>query len=163
MHQKMYKAFAAGDMSAMQGQICSGLLGSLRGRIAQRAPNTYLEWSAKKQLSPPRLCSYKAVALPGTKDEGKNERNCQVQAVVRLHTLQALQHVKRVTKRVGNKIRTEEERVGREEEKESYEYMVLQRTIRRGKVNDWQIWGFTDETRLRDVEKENAAAKAPKK
>jgi len=159
MHREMYGAFAEGNLERVQSKVCSGLFGSLRGRVQQRAPNTYLRWSVKKQLASPRLCSFKAAVLPGPKGESAEERNAQIQAVVKLHTLQSLQHVKRVAKRVNNKIVTQEELVGAEEEKESVEYVVVQKTLRRGKMNNWQVWGFTNETSLNQLLKEDEKKK----
>lgn len=158
MHKEMYTAFAQGNLDSVKDKVCTGLFGSLRGRVLQRAPNTYLRWSVKRQLSAPKLCSFKAAVLPGPKGESSGERNAQIQAVVKLHTLQSLQHVKRTSKREnksGNagKLITTEENVGAEEEKESIEYVVIQRTLRKGKVNPWQVWGFTDETTLAQIEK----------
>jgi len=156
MHEEMYKAFAEGNLDRVKSQVCSGLFGSLRGRVAQRAPNTYLRWEVKRQLSTPKLCSFKAAVLPGPKGESSEERNAQIQAVVKLHTLQSLQHIKRVTKRVNQKLVTKEEPVGAEEEKESVEYVVMQKTLRKGKMRNWQIWGFTDETSLQQLLREDA-------
>ncbi|KAM0718183.1 hypothetical protein Q7P37_006515 [Cladosporium fusiforme] len=155
IHKEMYSAFAAGDLNPMTNKVCAGLLGSLRGRVAQRAPNTYLRWSIKKQLAAPKLVSFKAAVLPGPQGEAKEERNAQVQAVVRLHTLQTLQHVKKTTKRSGRELKVAEELEGPEEEKESVEYVVLQKTLRRGKMNPWRVWGFTNETDLKQVELED--------
>jgi protein MBA1 len=156
MHKEMYTAFAAGNLETVQSKICTGLYGSLRGRVGQRAPNTYLRWSVKKQLSAPKLCSFKAAVLPGPKGESSEERNAQIQAVVKLHTLQSLQHVKKTAKRVNQRMVTNEELVGAEEEKESVEYVVLQKTLRRGKMNNWQVWGFTNETSLQQLLREDA-------
>jgi protein MBA1 len=149
MHKEMYGAFALGNIEAVQAKVCTGLYGSLRGRVQQRAPNTYLRWSVKKQ----------AAVLPGPKGESKEERNAQIQAVVKLHTLQSLQHVKKVAKRVNKQMLTMEEPVGAEEVKESIEYIVVQRTLRRGKMNDWQVWGFTNETSLNEILREDAKKK----
>jgi protein MBA1 len=159
MHKEMYGAFALGNIETVQTKVCTGLYGSLRGRVQQRAPNTYLRWSVKKQLSAPKLCSFKAAVLPGPKGESKEERNAQIQAVVKLHTLQSLQHVKKVAKRVNKQMLTMEEPVGAEEVKESIEYIVVQRTLRRGKMNDWQVWGFTNETTLNQILREDAKKK----
>jgi protein MBA1 len=160
-HREMYHLFADGNVDSLERRVCSGLFGSLRRRVLQRAPNTYLRWEIKKELSAPTLCSFKAAVLPGGKGEQKDERNAQIQAVVKLHTLQSLQHVKRISKREGKDgkgaIVTREEDIGNEEEKESVEYVVMQRTIRKGKLGEWQIWGFTEETSLAQVEKELAA------
>lgn len=161
MHSEMYKAFAAGDLKTVQEKVCSGLFGSLRGRVNQRAPNTFLEWEVKRQLSSPKLCSYKAAVLPGPKGESSAERNAQIQAVVKLHTLQSLQHVKKTMKRESGKkaMVTKFENIGAEEEKESVEYVVLQKTVRKGKFGQWQIWGFTDETSLRQIEQDEEKQK----
>lgn len=159
LHKQMYTAFAQGNIESVQDKVCTGLFGSLRGRILQRAPNTFLRWSVKKQLSAPKLCSFKAAALPYEKSEDRTERNAQIQAVVKLHTLQSLQHAKKTSKREGKtnknagKIVTIEEDVGAEEEKESIEYVVIQRTLRKGKMGPWQVWGFADEMTLAQIEK----------
>ena len=127
--------------------------------LLQRAPNTFLRWSVKKQLSAPKLCSFKAAALPYEKSQDSTERNAQIQAVVKLHTLQSLQHAQKVSKREGKtnksagKVVTIEEDVGAEEEKESVEYVVVQRTLRKGKMGPWQIWGFADEMTLSQLKK----------
>jgi protein MBA1 len=142
MHKEMYGAFALGNIEAVQAKVCTGLY-----------------WSVKKQLSAPKLCSFKAAVLPGPKGESKEERNAQIQAVVKLHTLQSLQHVKKVAKRVNKQMLTMEEPVGAEEVKESIEYIVVQRTLRRGKMNDWQVWGFTNETTLNQILREDAKKK----
>lgn len=162
LHSEMYTAFAGGDLSPVAHKVCEGLLQSLKMRVSQRKPNSYLHWEVKKQLSRPKLCSFKAVALPGRKDEPKDERNTQVQAVVRLHTLQGLRHVQRVAKRVGKSLETHEE-MGPEESKESIEYIVLQQSLRKGRGSgQWQVWGFTNETSLAKVQKE-AGEKAENK
>ena len=167
----MYTAFAAGNVSALEGQVCPGLLGSLRARIAQRAPNTSLRWTVHKYLSRPRLVSYKAALMPGLKKSAseKTEKNGFVQAVVRIHSLQSLQHVKRVNVRLagGKQVETREVLIdaqGRElpeEEqqqqdngkvprnaKESVEYFVIQKALRRSKEGPWMVWGSAEETTL---------------
>lgn len=159
LHREMYTAFAAGNLDAVKDRVCTGLFGSLRGRLLQRAPNTFLRWSVKKQLSAPQLCSFKAAALPYEKSQDATERNAQIQAVVKLHTLQSLQHAKKVSKREGKTntkagvIVTVEEDVGAVEEKESVEYVVVQRTLRKGKMGPWQVWGFADEMTLSKIAK----------
>lgn len=159
LHREMYTAFAQGNLESVEKRVCSGLFGSLRTRVTQRAPNTFLRWSVKKQLSAPKLCSFKAAALPYEKSQDSTERNAQIQAVVKLHTLQSLQHAKKISKREGKtnksagRVVTIEEDVGAEEEKESVEYVVVQRTLRKGKMGPWQIWGFADEMTLSQLKK----------
>jgi len=160
LHKEMYTAFAEGNLDGMKSKVCTGLFGSLRGRIQQRAPNTFLRWSVKKQLSAPKLCSFKAAVLPYAKGDPSTERNAQVQAVVKLHTLQSLQHVKKVSKREGkgktSKIVTVEEDIGAEEAKESIEYVVLQRVLRKGKMGPWNVWGFAGETTPASIAEKSA-------
>ena len=162
LHAQMYTSFAAGDLTPIQSRICPGLLSSLRSRIAQRQPNTYLHWHLSSHLSRPKLVSYRAIFFPGAKDESKHERNAQIQAVVRLHTKQSLQTVRRIQKRVGGKLVTEESATEAPQEKESVENVVVQIACRRGVWGKWTLWGFADEVDVGKIERENQEAKMKK-
>ena len=177
MHRDMYSAFAAGSLAPVEGQVCAGLLSSLRARIAQRAPNTSIRWTLHRYLSRPKLVSYKAALIPGasrSRDEGKNGF---IQAVVRIHSLQSLRHVKRVSVRgAGGVLATKEVLVdasGRElpaeeqqqqegvvpaDAKESVEYWVLQKPLRQSKEGEWKIWGTAEEMTLEKLRTERKSA-----
>lgn len=162
LHSKLMTAFASGDLTpiARNNLACSGLLSSLRGRLNTRAPGTSQHWSITKHLSSPKLVSYKAAAFPGPPKEPKDEKNVQVQAVVRLHTLQRLQNLRQQHKRVGRELVSEMVAEGRATEKESVEYVVVQKATRRGKEGRWMVWGFAEETGLAKVEQLQGSEKA---
>ena len=175
MHREMYERFAAGDMSPMESRICEGMLGSLKRRIAQRPPNTRLLWTIHKYLSKPKRMSYKAAAMPRQKGASLADTSGLVQAVVRIHSLQSLQHVKKVHERGEDRKMVVKEVVvdaqGREtpleefEEqqaegkvpegaKETVEYFVVQKNLRTGKEGPWLVWGTTEETTLDKVKRQ---------
>lgn len=170
LHQNMYTNFASGNLAPVEGRICEGLLKSLKGRVSQRSPNTALRWTLHRYLSRPKLASYKAAIMPQQKGETRSEANGMVQAVVRIHSLQSLQHVKRVSARDATGKLTVREVVvdaqGRELEpvvegavpkdaKESVEYLVVQKSLRRSKESQWMVWGTTEETTLEKVRRED--------
>ncbi|KAI7094388.1 hypothetical protein KC352_g39477, partial [Hortaea werneckii] len=169
LHKSMYEHFAAGNLTPMENQICEGMLGSLRSRIAQRNPNTGLKWTLHKYLSRPKLASYRAAIFPEQKGEKNTERNGIIQAVVRIHSLQSLQHIKRMSTRDANqKLVVREVPVdsqGREMEllkegaipanaKDAVEYVVIQKMIRKGKEGRWMIWGTTEETTMSKIKQD---------
>jgi len=173
LHKKMYTHFASGNLAPMESQICEGLLGSLRSRVSQRNANTSLKWTLHKYLSRPRLASYRAAVYPSQKGETASERNGLVQAVVRIHSLQSLQHVKRTSSRdATGKLTVREvlaDAQGRELEpvaegalpkdaKESVEYFVIQKSLRRGKEGPWMVWGTAEETTLEKIRREDKKA-----
>jgi protein MBA1 len=118
--------------------------------------------------------------IPNAK--GKFEKNGDgiIQAVVRIHSLQSLRHVKRVwTKEKGRGETTKEVLVdaqGRElppekdseeaalkDAKELVEYFVVQKSVRKGKEGNWMLWGTAEETTLAAVEnRESSEGKAQK-
>ncbi|KAI7339142.1 hypothetical protein KC315_g1390 [Hortaea werneckii] len=169
LHKRMYEHFAAGNLTPMENQICDGMLGSLRSRIAQRNPNTGLKWTLHKYLSRPKIASYRTALFPEQKGEKNTERNGVIQAVVRIHSLQSLQHIKRMSTRDANqKLVVREVSVdsqGRESEplkegavpanaKDAVEYVVVQKMIRKGKEGRWMIWGTTEETTMSQIKQD---------
>lgn len=164
LHAQMYSAFAAGDLRPVQSNICSGLLASLRARISQRPQNTHLRWTLHKYLSKPRLVSYRAGIMPGPDGravEGKDQQNGFVQAIVRIHSLQSLQHVRTSTVREKGRLVTREtpvDSVGREiadadvkgekGAKETVEYFVVQKQLKRSQEGPWMVWGTAEETTI---------------
>lgn len=165
MHKKMYEQFASGDFLGRDPPMCEGLLASLRTRVGNRQVNTWLKWTLHKYLSKPRLVSYKVVVMPGEKGVSRREQSGLQQAVVRIHSLQSLQHMKRESVRGDDgKLVTRETPIegaanmGGKDGKETVEYIVVQKWLRRGKHGPWMIWGTTGETTLRDLDKMNPKA-----
>ena len=168
LHAQMYSAFAAGDLRPVESSICSGLLSSLRARISQRPPNTHLRWTLHKYLSAPRRVSYRVGILPGADGkpvEGKTQQNAFTQAIVRIHSLQSLQHVRTSTVREKNKLVTRETLVdsagreiaeadarGEKGAKETVEYFVVQKQMKRGREGPWMVWGTAEETRVETLD-----------
>lgn len=169
LHKRMYTLFAEGNLVGMESRICSGLLSSLKARLGQRVANTHLRWTLHKYLSKSRIMSYKSAVIPAAKGETSRERNGVVQVVVRIHSLQSLQHVKRVTARDQRGKSVVKEVVvdaqGREvpesegagavpkDAKESIEYFVVQKSLRKSKEGPWMVWGTAEEMTLDRLKK----------
>lgn len=165
IYEDMYKHFASGDMSPIEGKLSPGLMGSLRARISQRAANTSMKWSLEKYLSQPKLVWFHSAPfnLKGPRDE----QTGLIQAVVRIHSRQRLQKVQRIVgkDRVvrealvdthGKEIPEDEmERERRRSIKDTTEYVVLQRRVMKSRPSQWMMWGTTEETTLPKLEKMN--------
>lgn len=176
LHEGMYAAFARGNLGPVEESLASGLKQSLRTRIAQRAPGTFSVWTLHQHLSRPRLVSYRTGLMPsanGRLNKVKEAQNGIVQAVVRIHSLQSLQHFKTVWKRNPRTGKSAQEDVlvdagGREvqpskdgslpepDKKATVEYLVIQKNVRKSKESPWKVWGTTRETTLEDLEKQQA-------
>lgn len=103
------------------------------------------------------------------KNESNTERDGLVQAIVRIHSLQSLQHVRRV--RTGTQevlvdgqgrelagkgadgMETSDEGAMRHA-KELVEYIVIQKSLKMSKEGPWKIWGTTEESTLERLERE---------
>jgi protein MBA1 len=169
LHKDMFANFATGELSSVDKKLCSGLLTSLRGRIAQRPPNTSYIWKLHRYVTPPRLMSYQATVFPETMELPREERHGIVQAVVRIHSLQSLWPVRRVPVRDGKKTVMKDVIVSPQgdelpvelvmessfkmNQKETVEYLVIQRMYRRAQPGPWMVWGTTEETSLAKLEK----------
>ena len=170
LHRDMYTNFANGNLAPVEPRLCEGIFGSLKQRISQRSPNTALKWTLHKHLSKPRLASYKAALMPKQKDQSSSESNGVIQAVVRIHTLQSLQHLKRIHLRDSSGDLVEREVVvdvhGREvpsvedgavprDAKEAVEYFVIQKSLRKSKEGPWKIWGTAEEMTMERINRED--------
>ena len=175
MHRAMYEAFAAGRLKPVEGEICTGLLSSLRARIAQRPPNTHLKWTLHKYLSKPRVVSYRAGLMPGAGGKPSKDKTAQnglLQATVRIHSLQSLQHVRTTSVREKGRLVAKETLVdsagreiqqagdgedadasARKNAKETVEYFVIQKQLKRSKEGPWMVWGTAEETSVESVER----------
>jgi mitochondrial protein MBA1 len=161
-------------MQQIENKVCDGFLGTLKKRIGQRVKGRNYKWTLHKHLSRPRLVSYKAAMFPGAAGQAKTETSGLVQAVVRIHSLQSLRHVRTErTRDEKNKIQTREivtDMQGREivdepgdaapsDAKETVEYVVVQKTLRQGREGAWMVWGETEETTVENLKKEAKASK----
>ena len=152
LYEEMYTRFASGDINPMRPRLCEPIYASLSSRIKSRPPNTKLKWQVHSYIGQPRVVSYKLTFV--TMDTKAWERDGIQQAVVRFRSLQSLKRVKRVKTGLGRNAKieevVEEGSVGADDRggKEVVEYLVLQKIIRRGKGEEWKIWGTTEETTL---------------
>lgn len=170
LYEDMYRHFAMGDLSPIEKKLSPGLVGSLRARISQRAANTSLQWSLERYLSQPKLVWF-LVSVMDPKARS-DEHTGIIQAVVQIRSRQRLQRVQRVMGRdpetgsrsvrevlvdsEGNAVPEDEmERERGRSTKDTTEYVVLQRLIRKSRPGPWFIWGTTEETTLPKLQKMN--------
>ncbi|GIZ38114.1 hypothetical protein CKM354_000153700 [Cercospora kikuchii] len=176
LYEEMYAAFANGNMAAMQGKVAPGLLRSLNDRIAQRTPNTHLQWKLHKYIGSPECVSYK-FAMPEVKGPNTT-RTGLMQAVVKIKSQQSLLQVKRqrmrdpATKqqvvaempidRNGKEIQNFDREVEEKKNmKTMVEYFVIERLLIKGQLGSWRAWGTTQEADLAKLLKaENEKHKA---
>lgn len=181
LHKEMFANFATGDLQSVETKLCPGMLSSLEQRITQRPRNTSYLWHLHKYVTSPTLVSYKAFPIPETLKWPRGERHGIVQAVVRIHSLQSLQPLKRVMQTEGNK-RVVKEFVtdGKGVEwprermienrwlgngKETVEYVLLQQIYKRTEPGEWKVWGMAEESTLEKIElqKKKKTAEAKKR
>ena len=175
----MLANFATGELQSVENKVCEGMLNSLRRRIAQRPPNTSYIWKLHRYITPPALVSYKPYIFPETLNKKKEERHGVVQAIVRIHSLQSLRPLKRVSVREGKQTVVREfvtdaqgvdqplERMMESSQvvsgaKETVEYVVLQQMYKRATPGPWKIWGTTEESSLAGLEKKEKKKKKKK-
>lgn len=172
LHNKVYTQLAKGNLEPVQNFVVPGFLGSLRARIAQRQSGTSLRWVLHEHKTQPKLASFRVAMFPPGTGETNKQRKGAIQAVVRLHTLQSLQHVRLRPTRKGQApeevlvdaqgkelpLSEQTEAEARKNAKELVEYIVLQKLIRNSREGAWKVWGTTDETTLDKVKQLEAKA-----
>lgn len=171
LYEQMYAHFAAGTLQHLEGKLSPGLLGSLRNRMAQRAPNSALVWHLHRYYGKPEVMSFKFTVFP---DGSNKERMGIEQAVVKIKSKQSLQHIERVRTRdvkrgaLGPMIVKDvvvdeqgkavpEDRLEENRErsaKVTTEYVVVQRLMKKSKFGPWHIWGTTEESSVAKMKKQ---------
>ncbi|KAF2170337.1 hypothetical protein M409DRAFT_51392 [Zasmidium cellare ATCC 36951] len=158
LYEDMYRHFATGDLAPIEHRLSPGFMGSLRARISQRAPNTSLLWSLEKYLGQPQLIWY-SVAMMDPKRPREDQTGI-LQAVVKIRSRQRLQKLRRIMGKdrqvrevladaEGKEIHEDElERERRRSTKDTTEYVVLQRIVKKSRPGPWLIWGTTEEMTL---------------
>lgn len=170
LHKSMYEHLASGNLNQIEHLLASGLQSSLRQRIGQRPAGTRMKWVLHKYLSPSKLVFWQANLAPAKKKGETNyERDGLVQAIVRIHSLQSLQHVRKVqtgTKEVlvdsqgreltgkgADGMETSDEGAMRHA-KELVEYIVIQKSLKKSREGPWKVWGTTEESTLERLDRE---------
>lgn len=180
LYKDMYTALAGGEveLGKIEGRINPLLKFSLRARIAQRAPNTFMQWKLHRYMAP-RECVYFKFGLfdmegPSTKRTGI------MQAVVRIKSQQSLltfqrRRIKDPANPRGPMVEAEvpvdrdgevivdfdQEAEERQSLKTVEEYFVIERTLINGVLGQWRAWGTIQETtleKIRKMEKEKEKA-----
>lgn len=170
LHQKMYVALAEGNLASVERFLLGGMMGSLRGRIAERPAGTQLKWTLHKYLSKSKLVSWRPILFPAKQGEKSTERRGIVQAVVRIHTSQSLQHVRRrprgngefmeiLVDSQGRELASQDPKMAERHAKQVVEYLVLQKVIRNSKEGPWKLQGFAEESTLEKLERVERAQK----
>ncbi|KAB8290527.1 hypothetical protein EYC80_010952 [Monilinia laxa] len=135
LYREMYQNFAAGDAGRLRRICADGLFESFSQRIASRPRGQKVTWNLEKMNRRPKIVSTKAVMIPG------GEGNVIRQAVVRISSRQSM----RMTDRKGKALPGSSE-------KDIVEYVVIQKIYRNWQDKEWQVWGTTKATSLKDIE-----------
>ncbi|TGO22675.1 hypothetical protein BPAE_0159g00220 [Botrytis paeoniae] len=135
LYREMYQNFAAGDIGRLRRMCADGLFESFAQRIASRPRGQKITWNLMKMNRRPKIMSTKAVMIPG------GDGNVIRQAVVRISSRQEM---------------TLKDNRGKElpgsSEKDIVEYVVVQKIYRNWQDPEWQVWGTTRGTTLKDLD-----------
>ncbi|KAI9641077.1 hypothetical protein NHQ30_010505 [Ciborinia camelliae] len=135
LYREMYQNFAAGDAGRLRRMCTDGLYDSFLQRIASRPRGQKVSWNLEKMTRKPKIMSTKAVMIPG------GEGNVIRQAVVRISSRQMM------------KMRDSKGRdLPGSSTKDIEEYVVVQKIYRKWQDSEWQVWGTTKATTLKDLE-----------
>ena len=160
LYEEMYTRLAKGDVDPMRGRLCASMYDSLTNRIHARPPKTKFEWQRHRYIGWPRVVSHKVMLMSADVGDGTKATMIQ-QAVVRIRSEQSLRRVRRVVASDGTM--TEELEKGSvgggQRGKEVVEYVVVQRSTRKGVAGEWMLWGTTEPTTLDKVEAKEKALK----
>lgn len=137
LHRQMYTAFAEGDVRLLDPICADGLRESFRGRIATRPKGEKWKWELLDYISTAKVLSHRAAPL-GIAGMGLR------QAVVRISSRQRLTRYKPDGTIVA----------GSGIEKDTKEYLVIQRRLYKSVEQDWMVWGTMEETTLKMLEHE---------
>lgn len=132
LHKQMYTAFAEKDTKTLR-KICSdGIHTSFMARMEARKKDEKWEWSIVKYNGRPRVVSNRMARLP-------IDGAALHQAVVKIKTKQQLRRW------------AGEKELAGSTEKDTVEYLVVQRKIWRWESSEWEVWGTTEESDWEDV------------
>jgi protein MBA1 len=168
----LYTALARGDEDTLKDIACVSILAEYRIQIARRKPGETVHWKLVKYVGlPPRIVSHKCGQMG--MDFGGLPLGIQ-QVVVKMQSIQQMKTVisGRKVDRLG-RTTAKEEAVKEEEEdidwsgakeKTVTEYIVIQRRLLKGVMEDWRVWGFAKEFDVATLnEKDEAEAEKAKK
>lgn len=137
LQSQMYIAYADKDEHTIRKICTDGLRDSLLARMASRQQDMKMTWEHISFNRKCKVMSHRAATLGS---DGAAIR----QAVIRLDTRQKLSRY-----RANGEVIAPSEKA-----KDILEYVVIQKRTIKGKEQDWQIWGTTEETTLEKVRRQ---------
>lgn len=137
LHRQMYTAFAEGDVRLLDKICADGLRESFRTRILARPKGERWQWELVKYNKRPKVVSNRAASL-GIDGMGLRQH------VIRICSRQ------RLTRYKPNGTVAP----GSGKEKDTTEYLVIQKRLDKSVEQDWMVWGTTEETTLEKLELE---------
>ena len=132
LHKQMYTAFADKDNKTLRKICCDGIYTSFTSRMEARKKGEKWEWNIVKYIGRPRVVSNRMARMP-------LDGAALHQAVVRIKTRQQLKRW------VGDK------EVAGTTEKDTVEYLVVQRKFWKWEGSEWEVWGTTEESNWEEV------------
>ncbi|KAL4894180.1 hypothetical protein BDV59DRAFT_15185 [Aspergillus ambiguus] len=162
LHQRMYTAFAAGDVPTIRKLCCTGFANDLTSRITSRAKDEAVTWSLTKYNRTPatlftgvRVLADRATQIPEIPDSGVR------QVVVRITSRQETSKMRVVSapaptpagpgpRKTQPQTRALEP-VGPAKQQDCTEYLVFQKLRWFGQEEDWRVWGHTTPTTVEDL------------
>ncbi|KAB8236818.1 uncharacterized protein BDW43DRAFT_225665 [Aspergillus alliaceus] len=149
LHERMYSAFAEGDIAALRKICCTGLANNLASRISSRPKNERVAWSLDRYNRTPatfltgvRVVSDRATQIPEIPDSGVR------QVVVRITSRQSTGKSK-VAKSGKSTVTVQTSAPVKQQD--CTEYIVIQRLRWYGEDEDWRIWGHATPTTVEDL------------
>ncbi|KAI9927992.1 hypothetical protein MW887_002844 [Aspergillus wentii] len=150
LHQKMYTAFAGGDVTSLRKICCNGLANKLIQRIENRPKNEKVTWTLDKYILSPatfftgaRIVADRKTQIPDLPDSTVR------QVVVRITSKQSTGKSKLPSGRDAN---TAVEDATPEKQQDCTEYIVIQKLRWAGDEQDWRIWGHATPTTVEDLD-----------
>ncbi|KAF7173950.1 hypothetical protein CNMCM5623_006232 [Aspergillus felis] len=148
LHQRMYSAFADGDVNTLRKICCTGLANSLISRIASRPKDEKLTWALDKYNRTPgtlftglRVLADRATQIPDLPDSGVR------QVVVRITSRQS---TSKATKRDAESAVAAQPAPAKQQD--CTEYIVIQKLRWTGEEQEWRIWGHATPTTVEDLD-----------
>ncbi|TQB69186.1 hypothetical protein MPDQ_002194 [Monascus purpureus] len=151
LHQRMYNAFARGDIFSLRKICCTGLANSLSSQIERRARNERVTWDLQKYIRGPatfftgiRVVSDRATQIPELEDSGVR------QVILRITSRQSTSKYTVPSKREAeNSTPTLK---SAPVIKDCTEYIVIQKLRWAGEEGEWRIWGHATPSTVEDLE-----------
>ncbi|EAW21928.1 uncharacterized protein NFIA_070990 [Aspergillus fischeri NRRL 181] len=151
LHQRMYSAFADGDVNTLRKICCSGLANNLSSRVASRPKDEKVTWALDKYNRTPgtlftglRVLADRATQIPDLPDSGVR------QVVVRITSRQSTSKVTIPTKRGAESAVAAEPAPAKQQD--CTEYIVIQKLRWTGEEQEWRIWGHATPTTVEDLD-----------